>query len=308
MSTATVVCIGVATLDAIVELDRLPGRDERVSASDGRLAGGGVAATSAVTLARLGVPAAIVGRVGNDAAGRWIRDDLAGAGVDVGGLRHGPGRSPVSVVLVERGSGGRALAPYGGDNGPIELDDTDLERCRAAAWVHVDHFGVDVARALRAAGVATPISFDGGVDVPGLDLGAIDLYAPTEVALLARLPGLGLAEAMAAALAEGPSTVVVTRGADGSAALDRAAADVTFAGAFPIDADRGSTLGAGDVFHGALLAGLVEGRSLPQALVRANACAGLACRAIDGRSAIPSAPELDAYLAAHAREVADARS
>jgi sugar/nucleoside kinase (ribokinase family) len=49
-----------------------------------------------------------------------------------------------------------------------------------------------------------------------------------------------------------------------------------------------STLGAGDVFHGALLAGLVHDLPLREALVQANACAALSCRALDGRSAIPT--------------------
>jgi sugar/nucleoside kinase (ribokinase family) len=58
-----------------------------------------------------------------------------------------------------------------------------------------------------------------------------------------------------------------------------------------------STLGAGDVFHGALLACLQRGLSLSEALVRANACAALSCRALDGRSAIPTWDELERTLA-----------
>ena len=47
-----------------------------------------------------------------------------------------------------------------------------------------------------------------------------------------------------------------------------------------------STLGAGDVFHGALLAALVEGRSLEEALRWVTTAATAACGALDGRSAI----------------------
>jgi sulfofructose kinase len=59
-----------------------------------------------------------------------------------------------------------------------------------------------------------------------------------------------------------------------------------------------STLGAGDVFHGALVAELVEGRPLEDAVTRAAACAALSCRGLDGRSAIPDRAELDAFVAA----------
>jgi sulfofructose kinase len=293
-----VVCIGVATLDAIVVVDRVPGADERVPGLDGRLAGGGVAATAAVALARLGVPVAFVGRVGDDDVGRRIRDDLAAEGVDVAGLRTMPGRSPLSAVLVEAGSGTRSLAPYPGEGGPIELDDADLERCAAADWVHVDHAGHAVLSAMRRVGITARVSLDGGVPIDGLRLAGIDLYAPTESALLARSPGCSLDEALDRALAEGPSLVVATRGADGSVAAERNPDGAPRHHAAPAATvapkEGGSTLGAGDVFHGALLAALVDGRPVPDALAFANLVAALSCRGLDGRSAIPTRAELEA--------------
>jgi sugar/nucleoside kinase (ribokinase family) len=54
------------------------------------------------------------------------------------------------------------------------------------------------------------------------------------------------------------------------------------------------TLGAGDVFHGALIAALVGGEPLREALATANLCAALSCRALDGRTAIPTRDELEA--------------
>ena len=138
-----VVCIGIATLDAIVVVDRLPESDERVPARDGILAGGGVAATAAVTLARLGVPVRFVGRVGDDVGGRLIRDGLGDEGVDVGGLRLADDeRSPISTILVEAETGNRAIAPYLGDGRAIELAADDLAACRAATWIHVDDLGL----------------------------------------------------------------------------------------------------------------------------------------------------------------------
>jgi sulfofructose kinase len=59
----------------------------------------------------------------------------------------------------------------------------------------------------------------------------------------------------------------------------------------PVD-DMVSTLGAGDVFHGALLAAFARGLELRPALEKANAAAALSCRALDGRSAIPMWDEL----------------
>jgi sulfofructose kinase len=308
-----VVCIGIATLDAILEVDRLPRTNERVPAIASTLASGGVAATAAVTLGRLGVPVAFIGEAGDDRTGRWIRDDLAAERVDVGGLRLTAGaRSALSAVLVERTRGSRALVPDLGDPGRIELDDDDLERCERADWVHLDHLGLDVLPQLRSAGITTAISLDDGVGVATqADLGAVTLDAPTRDILMARHAGLDLDGALDAALELGPRIVAVTRGASGAVAVERRA-DGGPRRRHAVDGfsvEVRSTLGAGDVFHGALLAGLVDGRPLENALTRAVACAGLSCRSLDGRSAIPSPSELDAAIAAAPKkiEVADGR-
>jgi sulfofructose kinase len=295
---ADLVCVGIATLDAIALVDRLPVTGERREATRIRLAGGGVAATAAVAAARLGTAVAFIGRVADDPAGRLVRAGLADEGVDVAGLRTVSGRTPVSVVLVEAGSGERALVPDVGGVPPIELGADDVALCRSAAWVHVDQTGHPPLDELRHAGVRTPVSFDGGNTSRRYPLEHVDLYAPTEAALRARHPG-ELQATLEAALDEGPSTVVVTMGSAGSLAAVRDAATgaVTVhrepaAGRVPIV----STLGAGDVFHGALLASLIAGRSIATSLRRANAAAALACRELDGRTGIPTADELDAFL------------
>jgi sulfofructose kinase len=293
--TARVVCIGIATLDSIAVVDRLPEPGERMPAREARVAGGGVAATAAVTLARLGVPVAFIGRVADDPAGRMVAEGLASAGVDTSGLRVVAGRTPVTLVFVEAASGERTLVPDTRGVPPIDLTDGNIERCSVAEWIHVDQTGHPAVARLRDAGVRGKVSFDGGNVDREYDLGQVDLYAPTERALLARYPEHALPDALAAAAAEGPQLVVVTRGAAGSVARSDSSDAIHEAAGFPGDAV--STLGAGDVFHGALLAALLDGRPLPDALRWANAAAALSCRALDGRSAIPDRSELEAFLA-----------
>lgn len=56
-----------------------------------------------------------------------------------------------------------------------------------------------------------------------------------------------------------------------------------------------STLGAGDVFHGALISALCRGCDWATALTQANATAALSC-GLDGRSAVPTLEELNQYV------------
>jgi len=108
-----------------------------------------------------------------------------------------------------------------------------------------------------------------------------------------RYPGTDpdLDDLLRAAVHDGARTVVVTRGAEGSAG----ASGDTFEVASAVSVEARSTLGAGDVFHGALLAAVIRGEPLAGCLTYANTVAAMSCRGLDGRSAIPTHDEAVAF-------------
>jgi sugar/nucleoside kinase (ribokinase family) len=61
------------------------------------------------------------------------------------------------------------------------------------------------------------------------------------------------------------------------------------------------TLGAGDVFHGALAVALAEGRAWPEALrfAAAAAAAAIKCSRPSGREAFPTRAEVERFLEEH---------
>ena len=281
------VFVGVATLDAIALVPSFPGPDQRVVADEVSYAGGGPAATSAVTAARLGVRSAFVGTVGDDANGRAVLDGLAAEGVDVSGVTVAPGvATAASVVVVDRRRGSRAIC-----NRPAPRIDISagVELIAAAPVVHADHAGwqpVHESGLLREGQV---LSVDAGNDIPGFDARGVGLYVPT-VEALERLHGeRPVDDLLALALEQGADVVVATDGARGSHAFG---ADGRRAYAAAHAVDVLSTLGAGDVFHGALVAAVVRGLPLPEQLAFANVTAALSCRGLDGRSRIPQLPEV----------------
>lgn len=287
---------GVATLDTIALVSALPGPDQRVLADAVIQAGGGPAATAAVAAARLGLPAAFIGAVGDDEAGQRILAGLRAENVDVGGVAVVPGRqSAASVVLVESSSHTRAICAH---PGPAPVISEEYARVmREAQWVHVDHRGWQPAWQVIGA-LPRPgrprVCVDGGNDIDGLVLSGVDLFVPTVAALARRYGDRDAGDLLGAALAEGATRVVATRGGAGCLA---AAADGTRAQTpgHPVDTIV-STLGAGDVFHGALIAAMARGMPLAQAIVYANAAAAMSCAALDGRSAIPSHADVLAAL------------
>jgi len=171
-----------------------------------------------------------------------------------------PGRMVESTILVS--DGGRAIVT----EAPAPFT-CPADALADAEWVHVDHVGWNALPASNT----FQLSVDGGNAIPGLEIDRVDLYAPN------RDDGL-----------RAPLTVI-TRGADGCIAY--AGDDTIEVPGEQVDGAV-STLGAGDVFHGALLAAFARGLELRAALVAANRCAALSCRALDGRSAIPGWDEL----------------
>jgi sulfofructose kinase len=296
-----VVCVGSVTVDSIAVVDHMPADDERVESQPFADSGGGPAATAAVALARLGHRVAFCGVTGPGTTGARARELLEAEGVDTRWLRVRPGsRTAQSMILVSRSAGTRAIVTAPG-TGPEPAD----VPVAASRWLHADQAGYAAARAAldteapaagaraaRARDGRALFSVDGGNPIPGLGLSGVDLYVPTVSRLRADFPQPTLHGSLDAACQAGAGAVVATAGTDG--AYLRSCDAWVLVPSFAVDVV--STMGAGDVFHGALLAGLIEGRELREAVVFANAVAAMSCRALDGRTAIPSRLEAEAFV------------
>jgi sulfofructose kinase len=296
LSAVQAVCIGVITIDTIALVDKYPSEDERVLAHEISRAGGGPAAVAAVALSRLGVKSAIVGTIGDDADGKEVLRIFAQEGVDTSGISIGTTPTAGSVIVASKEHSARAIST----RQPIlqaPINEAAKKLIANAKWVHVDHVGV---KRLDEAGITRgngpQISFDAGYGVETFDPIVVDLFVPTDRQMALRYPGVDLAVALENDSMKAGNTVVATQGSAGSAGFSPETGLVTAPG-FTVEVT--STLGAGDVFHGALVAQLIQGYSLQEAMRRANAVAALSCRGLDGQSKIPTTTELDAYLEAH---------
>ncbi|MEO1064537.1 MAG: PfkB family carbohydrate kinase [Actinomycetota bacterium] len=289
------VFVGAATQDTIALVERFPAPDERVLAADLVRAGGGPAATAAVAAARLGHRVAFVGTVGADDEGAEILNGLTAEGIDVSGVDVERGaRSAASLVIVDAAESTRAIV-----NRPppeIRLSVRADELLAAAEWVHVDQAGWRPTHAWWAGRTERPrFSIDAGNPIPGFSPAGLDLYVPTIGALRRRYGRPERSELLAAALDEGAELVVATDGPHGSFALG-VEQPLVSAPAHP--GAVLSTLGAGDVFHGALLAAIQHGLPIETCLRYANLAAFRSCQGLDGRSAIPTHAEVVAALGA----------
>jgi sulfofructose kinase len=282
-----IVCVGTITLDAIALVDAYPGSDSRTIAQNIVTAGGGPAATAAVAAARAGCRVALVGSVGVDDAGARALEELVLEGIDVSGVQRDEHGTASSVVVVNTREHGRAIITQP-RSGPATLSASAKELIAAAPWVHVDQLGWTLIEGINRTG---KLSIDAGNPIPGFvgerDLPSIDLYVPTieqlhaQYAIDSNTPAREVVEKIGA---YGPGAVVATDGSRGCwyAYPGDEATHVPVASQKVL-----STLGAGDVFHGALVAAVAAGNELRHAVAFAAEVATASCEGLDGRSAIP---------------------
>jgi ribokinase len=118
----TVVVFGSINMDLVVRTPRLPAPAETITGHEFFTAPGGKGANQAVAVSRLDVPTKMVGRVGGDAFGNELRQNLTAAGVDVSpvftDVEVSSGVAVIAVddnaqnnIIIVPGANGRVGAP-----------------------------------------------------------------------------------------------------------------------------------------------------------------------------------------------------
>jgi len=234
---------------------------------------GGSPANVAVGLARLQVPARMVARLADDPFGRRIRRHLAGNGVDLGGVVTAA--EPTSLAIVDVDPDGAVSYDFRVDGtADWQWRDAELDRVLDGRLLalHTGSLALTMApgadallRLLRRARGAVTISYDPncrpllmGSPERALEraerlvaLADVVKASVEDVAWL--LPGRAAEEVAEAWLALGPALVAITRGAEGVVAVAAGTGLLRRPGRRVAVVD---TVGAGDAFTSALLAGL----------------------------------------------------
>ena len=290
-----IVGVGLANLDLLGVLPAYPDKNSKNRVDVVSIQGGGPAATAIAAAAALGAETAFIGAVGDDDFGRAIARGLEELGVDVRGLVRVPGaRSPFSFVAVDASDASRTVFHAPGTAPPLDAERIEGGLIEGADVLVID--GRQPAAQLAAARRARPGGTRVLLDAERLDDATRSLLPHTDVCIASAQLGRMLGgDPLAALAALGPTTVVVTRGEEGSMGRSGGGA-VVEQPAFRVDAV--DTTGCGDVYHGAFAVGLARGLDLAGCMRLASAAAALKCRALGGRAGLASAGEVEAFLAA----------
>lgn len=256
--------VGSINLDVVVEVARHPAPGETVLGGDRLELPGGKGANQAVAAARLGAEVAFVGRVGDDDAGRRLRDGLAAEGVDVAHVRVDPDApTGMALIAVDR-AGENTIVVSSGANARVSAADVEAARdVLAAATVTLVQHEVPeeaVAAAIAAAGGTVVLN-----PAPARPIvAAVDVLVPNRGELEAIAGSRGDPVELARSL-DAARAVVVTLGGEGAAVVEGSRVERIPAPRV----DVVDTTGAGDAFCGALAQALDSGSDLVEAARRA---------------------------------------
>ena len=293
-----VIGLGGVCWDIVGTVPRYPVLDEKMEMQEFIQQGGGQAATAMVAVARLGGRAAIRGRISDDEFGRKNLEEFRREGVDTDMLEVVPGHtSHFAFCVAELDSGHRTIFWKHGTVAKLTAEDLDpqaLLRCNCLLLdAHHSAASLGAARWAREAGIPTVLDMErphpDSQEI--LEACAYPILPACYASLLS-----GLSDPVDAGWKlhkDLGRLVIITRGTEGACAFVEG--ELLEVPAFEVSPVVDTT-GAGDVYHGAFAYGLTLGYPLEENMRFAAAAAALKCRALGGRTGIPSFSEARALM------------
>ncbi len=290
--------LGICAIDYLCIVPKYPELDEKTEAVEFSLQGGGPVATALVTLARLGCKTTFIGRIGDDACGKFLLNEFATEGVNITGLITDKFRpTNQAFIWIDKQTGKKSIVLNNKGYLPISDSEIDLDHIQSARYLLID--GRDIEANLMlirwAKKKGTKIILDAGSPRERMEelLRLVDYPVVSERFCQAYLKQKNCEKAIKELLDKGAEAAVVTCGSEGCYGGDRTG--IYYQPAFPVDAV--DTTGAGDVFHGAFIFGLLNNWNLETILKFSSATASIKCTKIGGRLGIPNLQTVNDFLA-----------
>ena len=282
--------LGQCSLDYLMVVDNYPLEDRKQEVVEWSVQGGGPVATALVALSRLGLETTFMGLLSDDEGGEKIRRGLVEEGVAIDHLvvRRG-GTSQTAFITINRKRGTRTILWQRPAVAPLSPSEVSGAFLQGADFLLLD--GLFMESSIKAAAMAREAGIPVMVDAGRMREGMEHLFGLSDYIVASEECGRefggtpeGALKKFAAFKGRGAT---VTLGARGSATIIDG--EFFYQPAFTVDVV--DTTGAGDVFHGGYIYGLLKGWPLERTVRFATAFAGLKCRGVGGRSAIPTLQE-----------------
>ena len=283
-------------MDFLLQADRLPGSNEAVPFKQVSWQGGGPVGSAMSCAGRLGAAAGVVGAVVDDPYGRFCLNDFKRHGVDTSHVViETEGSTAFCLCLAETTTNMRSFI-YGQGTRKIQPEELDKDYILSAKYIHMWEMNPTTVKASTwAKENGVKVSIDANAFDPATEknLELVDVLVASEFFYHGLFDNDRYKENLAELQARGPEIVVVTLGSEGCVGVQGgeyfespAFTQITVA----------DTTGAGDLFHGAFLYGLLQGWSAEETAKFSSAVSAIKCTRLGGRAAIPNRATVDRFL------------
>jgi len=290
-----VIGFGQACVDYIGPAPYFPQENGKVRLSELYTKCGGPIATALVTLARLGIKTSFIGAISDDVFGKMIVRNFKKEGVDISHIKIIKGyRSQFAFISITDGK--RTIFWIPPSFPDIRPEEVDLSLFPNAKILHLDELMIDAS--IEAAKQAKSKGMDVIIDADSIKDGIEELFRLVDVLIIPedlakKLEGNTDNEKILKKLKLfGPRQVIITLGEKGSIGFD--GQKIIHQKAFEVDVV--DTTGAGDVYHGAYIFGMLKGWDMKECMKFASACAALKCTKFGAQEGIPTLSDIKRFL------------
>jgi len=305
-----VACLGILVADIITKaVDGLPEKGKLLPVEQISLYSGGCAATAAINLSKIGMKPALIGKVGNDGFGEFLKNALDASGVNTDGLVISEGVNTSASVVLSDSNGERSFLHCFGSNAEFTMEDVDFEVIKnskilfiAGTNLMAKFDGIPCSQVLKKAkdmGVYTAMdtAWDASgrwIEIVEPSFPYLDLFMPSydEARMIA---GKDEPEDIADVfLVKGVKLAVIKLGKDGCFIKKNDGEKYTIPTYNQIKAV--DTTGAGDSFAAGFLSGLIMGWDLYRCGKFANAVGTHCVMAVGATTGIKSMKEILKFM------------
>lgn len=291
--------MGICAVDFISILENYPLLDQKIDAEAFSFQGGGPVPTALVTLARLGAKTSYIGVVGDDENGKFILNEFNKAGVDSSATIIDKNCSTnKAFIWVDKSTGKKSIVlNHDSTSAPMIADEISRRHLTTTKYLHID--GRETEAVFEAVKFAkkngAEIVMDAGSPRKSMDelLKLVDYPVVSEAFCSAYFETGSFEKNLLRMREYGAKCAVITCGEKGSYAMD--GSGMYYQPAYDVEVI--DTTGAGDVFHGAFIFGLIQKWKLEDIIKFSAAAAALKCTKIGGRSGIPDLNIVNIFLA-----------
>jgi sulfofructose kinase len=290
MKKIDVLVIGRSCLDYIAVVNRFPEENQKTTFEFRLMEGGGQGGTASCCISTLGGQVAYVGKLGDDAEGRFCLKCLQDFGVSTEYIEIVPdGTTPVAYIFVTKATGDRTIIYERNALPKIQTTPALDSLLSRAAVLLLDpestYFGYELKNRKNR---KIKIVYDCERWRDGIeDIMAIaDFFIPSSDFLNSKklnLDGLSLSERIIQLNPAVGGELIVTDGENGAFYF----VDNRLHQILPPPINAVDTIGAGDNFHAAFALALSKGFELYRAVKFSVTVASLSCREYGGRKGIP---------------------